>query len=83
MGKNVKTVLRWLRQFDVFFDHGVSNGDGLQKFMRMCGEQEGVAGRADPMARAADPLCRSRDGGWCVDENDFVNGADVDAEFER
>ena len=46
-------------------------------------EQEGAAGRADLMARTADPLRRGRDGGRRVDENDFVDGADVDAEFER
>ena len=51
--------------------------------MRMRGEQEGVAGHADTMARAADPLRRSRDGRGRVDENDFIDGADVDAEFQR
>ena len=81
--KNIQTVLRRLRRLDVFFDDGVPYGDGLQKLMRMRGEQEGAAGRADLMARTADPLRRGRDGGWRVDENDFVDGADVDAEFER
>ena len=81
--KNIQAVLRRLRRLDVFFDDGVADCDGLQEFMRMRGEQEGAAGRADLMARAADPLRRGRDGGWRVDENDFVDGTDVDAELER
>ena len=81
--KNVQAVLRRLRRFDVFFDDGVSDGESLQQLMRMGGEEEGVAGRADLMACAADPLRRGGDGGGGVDKNDFVNGANVDAEFER
>ena len=56
---------------------------GVEKIVAVGGVEEAAARAADAVAGAPDALDRRRDGGGRLDEDDPVELADVDPEFER
>ena len=63
--------------------HGAGDGGAGDQVGAVLGEDDAFADRADVMAGAADALHAAGDRGRRFDLDDEIDGAHVDAEFER
>jgi len=83
LGEDVERVAWIVDAFDLALIHRLGDGGAGDEVGAIFRIDEGVADSADVMAGAADALHAAGDGWRRFDLNDEIDGAHVDAEFER
>ena len=81
--QGVKGASHGPQRLDVAFGDGLGDDRGIQEIPGVAWEQQPPAGFADVVPGAADALQRGGDGGRRLHEGHRVEGADVDAHFQR
>ena len=81
--QNVKRIAREARGLDVALVHGAGDGGAGNQVGAIFGKENAFADRIHMMAGAANALHTAGHGGWCFNLNHEVDGAHVDAEFQR
>ena len=71
------------RTIEIALANGANRGGAFQQVVARGGEEAAFGDGSAPVTGAADALQRDGDGARRVDLADQVDGADVDAEFER
>ena len=83
LGEDVEGVAREAGGLDVALVHGAGDGGAGDQVGAVFGEENAFADGVDVVAGAADALHAAGDRGRGFDLDDEVDGAHVDAEFER
>ena len=83
LGEDVERIARVVDGLHLAGVHGARDGGAGDEIAAVFGEDDGGAGAADVVAGAADALHAAGDGGRRFDLHDEIDGAHVDAEFER
>ena len=83
LGEDVEGVAREAGGLDVALVHGAGDGGAGDEVGAVLGEENALADGVDVVAGAADALHAAGDGGRGFDLDDEIDGAHVDAEFER
>ena len=83
LGEDVEGVAGKAGGLDVALVHGAGDGGAGDEVGAVLGEEDAFADGVDRVAGAADALHAAGDRGWRFDLDDQVDGAHIDAEFER
>jgi hypothetical protein len=81
--QHVERIARKARGLDVALVHGAGNGGAGDQVGAVLGKENAFADRVHVMAGAADALHAAGDRGRRFDLDDEIDGAHVDAEFQR
>ena len=83
LGEDVEGIAREAGGLDVALVHGAGDGGAGDEVGAVFGEENAFADRVHVVAGAADALHAAGDRGRSFDLDDEIDGAHVDAEFER
>ena len=81
--EHVERIARVVDGFHLAGVHGLGDGGAGDEIAAVLGVHDGGAGAADVVIGAADALHAAGDRGRRFDQHDQIDGAHVDAEFER